>query len=91
VSKNRNVTVEFHEENISFRIEGELYPGAPARGPSYSSGGEPADPPEFYVSQIYVQPYGYEGWLIANTEKWHSARFDELVEKALENALERSE
>jgi hypothetical protein len=28
--------------------------GSPARGPSYSSGGEPAEPPEFEIEHIYV-------------------------------------
>ncbi len=30
------------------------YAGAPASGPSYSSGGEPAEPPEFEIESISI-------------------------------------
>lgn len=29
-------------------------PGAPEQGPTYSSGGQPADPPEVTITQIFI-------------------------------------
>lgn len=40
--------------------------GAPESGPTYSSGGEPAEPPEIEIDKIYVDgnlvPYPGEEW-----------------------------
>ena len=39
---------------IDVEVEYDFTPGRPERGPSYSSGGEPADPPEVEVVNIWV-------------------------------------
>lgn len=39
-------------------VEGTYIPGTPDRGPSWSSGGEPGDPPEFYCPACPEEPSG---------------------------------
>jgi hypothetical protein len=40
-----------------FEIEGRFSPASPPRGPSYSSGGEPGEPAEFELHEIwYIEP-----------------------------------
>jgi len=36
------------------RVEGSVSPGRPQRGPTYSCGGEPAEPPEFEYYKMFL-------------------------------------
>lgn len=57
--------------------------GAPESGPSYASGGEPAEPPEIEIDKIWVDdrevPYlhphpwfKFKAWVYRQMGKWHN-------------------
>ena len=43
------------EVEVRALIEYTVTPGSPARGPSYASGGEPAEGPEIEISEIEIE------------------------------------
>jgi hypothetical protein len=45
--------------------------GAPETGPTYASGGEPAEPPEWEIDSIYLRWYRAGGALGAEFEATH--------------------
>ena len=64
-------------DEIPYEVEMiRTYKGRPATGPSYSSAGEPAEPPEFEVVSIHPKPPNAEaeGFII-----------DEAYEKAFDD------
>jgi hypothetical protein len=71
------------EDGNAFTVECSVSPGQPERGPSYSSGGEPAEAPEVEVLRVIDEATGKERPdLIALVE----ADFDRIEEQAIENA-----
>jgi hypothetical protein len=74
------------EAGNAYRVECSVSPGRPERGPSYSSGGEPAEAPECEVLRVIDEATGKERPdLIALVE----ADFASIEEQAIENAEDR--
>jgi hypothetical protein len=68
-----------------FTVECSVTPGQPERGPSYSSGGEPAEPAECEILRVLDETGKERPDLIALVE----ADFDRIEEEAIENAEDR--
>ena len=68
------------EEEQEFTVTYTISKGYPARGPSYASGGEPAEPPQVELLTVEMDGKPYEGddvdWLVTFIEEnhdWHEA------------------
>lgn len=74
-------TIE-RDDGTSFEVyvEGTYRFGAPEQGPTYSSGGEPAEPDEFEITAIYGLPDG-----ISLTDKEEEAICDYAYENPPED------
>jgi hypothetical protein len=85
----RTITVGWThpETEEDFRVTGRLYLGSPERGPTFSCGGEPAEPPTFEVESVVEdRPGGIaRPDLIELVEK----TLDELTGDALETDADR--
>lgn len=70
------------EVEITYRFT----PGRPARGPSYASGGEPADPPEveFISARSKVKDDFVKAMLVEWAEEWLAS--DDGWDKAVDRA-----
>lgn len=64
------------EHEVDVQVHAHCYPGAPERGPSYDSGGEPAEPPE--VDLIDATDEAGTDWLPALRER-DAARAKEVA------------
>ena len=62
--------------------------GTPEQGPSYASGGEPAEGPEIEVSRVYMDITGTGRfldafpWLFEEIDEWAYEHIDELIANA---------
>jgi hypothetical protein len=70
------------EDGNAFTVECSVTPGQPERGPSYSSGGEPAEAPEVDVLRVLDDTGKERPDLIALVE----ADFERIEEQAIEDA-----
>jgi hypothetical protein len=73
------------EDGNAFTVECSVTPGRPERGPSYSSGGEPAEAPEVEVLRVLDDTGKERPDLIAAVQK----DFESIEEEAIENAEDR--
>jgi cobalamin biosynthesis protein CobT len=75
------------EDGNAFTVECSVSPGQPERGPSYSSGGEPAEAPEVEILRVIEDDTGKERPDLVGVieEGWR----DEIEEQAIENAEDR--
>lgn len=85
----RSGTSQGMDWDIDYTITFNFVRGAPAQGPSYSSGGQPADPAE--ISFVSISPdAGDHGvytdiaqkWLVEWAEEWLAEHHDEAIEIA---------
>ena len=70
-----------NNDEILMCVEYTYLPGAPEEGPSYASGGQPADPPEIDIVNIFIKATGDK---IGVTE----AEFEKFYELLLENHVD---
>lgn len=87
-------TIGEHETVISICTDVTCtYAGCPASGPTYSSGGEPAEGPEFECGEAYLELEGLQGIVRMKKEQldalfgdiFITAFFDRAEENAAEN------
>ena len=68
------LTIHLHdgaEHEFDVVIDFDFVPGSPERGPSYASGGEPADPPEVDITSVRVfDEWNIERAAIAAAIRW---------------------
>ncbi len=69
------------EDETPVMVEYTYLPGAPEQGPSYASGGQPADPPEIDIVNMFDKATGAK---IVVTE----AEFEKFHEWLLENHID---
>ena len=88
---------------IDVKVEYDFTPGRPEQGPSYSSGGEPAEPPEIEVVNVWAVD-GDGKWLFSlpapsadllrrllNDEEYQERLFDFAADAMAEMADEAAE
>lgn len=96
-----------HSEEVEYIVNGEevsvslfcdvncIYGGAPASGPTYSSGGEPEEPPEFETETAYIVFVADVPSLTLSEEQLEQifgAKFmQEFYDRAIEKASESYE
>ena len=82
--KTRTFTQELNrldEDETPIVVEYTYLPGAPEEGPSYASGGQPADPPEIDIKNIFDKATGGKiGVTEAEFEKFHELLLENHVD-----------
>jgi hypothetical protein len=69
------------EDETPVMVEYSYLPGAPEQGPSYASGGQPADPPEIDIVNIFIKATGDKiGVTEAEFEKFHELLLENHVD-----------
>jgi hypothetical protein len=94
-----NICLDFkcgeHKSTFEFTFEMIMTsPGYPATGPSYSSGGEPAEPPEWEIDEIRLNLHGEKSLILIDAQciaLIGQKCFDKWVERAVEFATDNYE
>ena len=61
--------VNFHNDEIEVIVRAEYTPGCPERGPTYSCGGQPAEPAEVSDVRVYFEHFTKENGSYKTEEK----------------------
>lgn len=79
----RTYTVKYWTEvaGIEYRVTAEVIPGTPERGPSYSHGGLPADPPEVQ-SIALTAPDGTDASHLLTDELYEALAYEAMEREA---------
>jgi hypothetical protein len=87
------VEAKIGEHEITITISTDVvctFGGAPATPPSYSSGGEPAEAPEFEADPAWIEIFGHKGTITLNASALNALFGEKFMDEFYERAEEEA-
>lgn len=73
-----------HLFGFAVDVEYSYTPGRPATGPTYSCGGEPAEPAEIEINKLSIG-LPNQGMVVANADDLSEVEYNQIYDKLMEN------